>query len=651
MSQLPPVDVVVVAPEQSPVADLVDELRAAGAAATHVTTASAAADRIEAGAVDCAVVAHTVAFDGLGCLESLGEADSELPVVFVPSTVTAEVASRAVAADVDALVAASEADCLDSVVDEIDSVVEPEPPELPISSLPAAERRRLKERALDEAPIGITIADASDPDLPTIYINESFEDVTGYTPTEAAGLNLRFLQGPETDPKQIAKLRAGIDADRDTRVVLRNYRRDGTPYWSQVQISPLYDDAGEVTHYVGFQLDVTDRKRARQQLRAERELLDRLLDRLQGVLNDTTEILVQSTDRSSLEARITDRLGAEYVSAWLGRYAAADDRLTITQAAGDHGFGDDPEMVIETADAESIRGCLEANTARTAEELSVQAIADDHCCVLVPLSYRSSIYGLMGIVCRVDAFDDREQLLLGSIGRNVGASINALLTKQTLTTDSLLTVTVDLFDDDLLFPQLAAAVGTTFDYEALVAADDEGVSLLLTTPCEPNDLVDAAGGFEQIRAVEPIVEAQSSVVQFRLADSPLVDILSTFGSRLTAMAADDSRLTVEFAVPTESTAHSLLEALREHYDRVELLAYHETDPQQTTRGFREEFRNRLTDRQLTALETAYVSGYFEWPRQVDGAQLAASMDIVPSTYHQHLQAATRKLVDIVFESS
>jgi len=648
MSPQPSTSVLVVGPDESPVADFAAK-RSAELSVTHAATTQAARQQLETTPVDCAVVGHTDGeFDGLAYIESLRESTPELPVVFVPSQVTDSVASRAVAANVSALVPATAPEFPQRVAAEIDTHAANTDDQLPISSLPVSERRRLKERALDEAPIGITIADGADPDLSTIYINDSFEDVTGYSPDAAAGRNLRFLQGPETDPEQIAKLREGIVADRDTRVVLRNYRADGTPYWSQVQVSPLYDGDGEVSHYVGFQLDVTDRKRAQQQLQAERQSLERLLDRLQGLVDETTEILVQSTTREELETRITDRFGTEYVSAWLGRYAPAEGRLTITQQTGDHDLSEWVERPIETAD-EAIRGCLEANAVRTVDELSLLELGDDERCVLVPLSYRSTIYGLVGVVCR-STFDDRQAVLLGSIGRSVGVSINSLLTKRTLTTDSVLSVGVELFGDALLLVRLAAAAGTTLAYEAILSADrTDGVVLLVSTPADPAVLVDCASAFESVRAVDPIVGGETSIIQLHLHDSPLVEILSTFGSQLTSMDIDDSRLAVEFAVPTETTAQSLLEALRAQYDRVELVAYHETDPQQTAQGFRETFRSRLTDRQLTALKTAYVSGYFEWPRQVDGSQLADSMDIVPSTYHQHLQAATRKLVESVFE--
>jgi len=132
---------------------------------------------------------------------------------------------------------------------------------------------RMKTRAIDEARIGIVIADASDPDSPLVYVNEGFERVTGYDADEAIGRNCRFLQGPATDGETVALLRERIDAEESASVELVNYRRDGAPFWNQVRVDPVVDDGGEVTHYLGFQADVTERKRTEQLVR----LLDRLL--------------------------------------------------------------------------------------------------------------------------------------------------------------------------------------------------------------------------------------------------------------------------------------------------------------------------------------------------------------------------------------
>jgi PAS domain S-box-containing protein len=132
---------------------------------------------------------------------------------------------------------------------------------------------RVKNRAMDEAEIGISLADNTDPERPLVYVNEGFGRVTGHDPAEMLGRNCRFLQGEATDPGAVATLKTGIEAGESVSTEIVNYRADGSPFWNRVQLSPIEDDAGEVTHYLGFQNDVTERKRA-ERLRA---LLNRVL--------------------------------------------------------------------------------------------------------------------------------------------------------------------------------------------------------------------------------------------------------------------------------------------------------------------------------------------------------------------------------------
>jgi len=132
----------------------------------------------------------------------------------------------------------------------------------------------LKTRAIESAPIGITIADASQPDNPMVYVNEWFQRITGYEEEECLGRNCRFLQGPDTDPETVAEMRTAIDDERPVTVEVRNYRRDGTGFWNRVTVAPVRDGDGEVTHYVGFQEDVTDRKESEHELRQFRRVVE-----------------------------------------------------------------------------------------------------------------------------------------------------------------------------------------------------------------------------------------------------------------------------------------------------------------------------------------------------------------------------------------
>ncbi|MFB6124226.1 MAG: PAS domain-containing protein, partial [Haloferacaceae archaeon] len=90
---------------------------------------------------------------------------------------------------------------------------------------------------------------------------------------EVLGRNCRFLQGENTDPDKVARIREAIDAEEPVSVDLRNYRKDGTEFWNHLEIAPVRDDTGEVVNWIGFQQDVTERKQRQEQL----GVLDRVL--------------------------------------------------------------------------------------------------------------------------------------------------------------------------------------------------------------------------------------------------------------------------------------------------------------------------------------------------------------------------------------
>ena len=107
-----------------------------------------------------------------------------------------------------------------------------------------------------------------------VYVNEAFEDITGYTESDALGRNCRFLQGDDTDPETVARLREAINNEERITVELYNYRKDGTPFWNQLTVAPVYDSDGELIRYLGTQRDVTDQKERIQELQRQNERLD-----------------------------------------------------------------------------------------------------------------------------------------------------------------------------------------------------------------------------------------------------------------------------------------------------------------------------------------------------------------------------------------
>lgn len=117
----------------------------------------------------------------------------------------------------------------------------------------------LTQQLLEANPSGVILVDALQPDMPIIYVNSAFEKLTGYHRSDVIGRNCRFLQGNDRDQPQIAVLRKAIREQTDANVTLRNYRKDGTRFWNELRISPIRDQHGIVTHYIGIQNDITER--------------------------------------------------------------------------------------------------------------------------------------------------------------------------------------------------------------------------------------------------------------------------------------------------------------------------------------------------------------------------------------------------------
>ncbi len=113
-------------------------------------------------------------------------------------------------------------------------------------------------KALQTAQQNFVVTDPSLPDNPIVYATQGFLNLTGYTLDQVLGRNCRFLQGPETDPKAVEKIRRSIEEGSDMSVCLLNYRVDGSTFWNQFFIAALRDASGNITNYVGVQCKVSD---------------------------------------------------------------------------------------------------------------------------------------------------------------------------------------------------------------------------------------------------------------------------------------------------------------------------------------------------------------------------------------------------------
>jgi PAS domain S-box-containing protein len=151
----------------------------------------------------------------------------------------------------------------------------------------------MRARAIDYSRQGIVISDASQPDNPIVDINPAFEVMTGYSRDEIIGRNCRFLQSPDSDQPERSLIRQAMIRHEHIRVEIKNYRKDGSMFWNELTISPVYTD-GILTNYIGIQQDITDRKIMVESLINEKDKL--------AQYNEILE--VQTQQQRSIDERI-----------------------------------------------------------------------------------------------------------------------------------------------------------------------------------------------------------------------------------------------------------------------------------------------------------------------------------------------------------
>ncbi|AQL41843.1 hypothetical protein BV210_03535 [Halorientalis sp. IM1011] len=211
-------------------------------------------------------------------------------------------------------------------------VVDGEVDQLVVSTRDITERKererelKLRDRAISEAPIGITIADRTRPNTPVVYANDGFRELTGYDGTAIEGRPLTHLVSEETDRAKRAELEAAIDGEDDATVELLLARRDETPFWGRVSVAPVKDEDGDVTHTVGFLQDITEPKEYEQ-------WIERRFDEFSEVLaEDLRDPLREAQAQLSTARDAGDEQALDAAEDWLDRAEDLLDDLTTVHS-------------------------------------------------------------------------------------------------------------------------------------------------------------------------------------------------------------------------------------------------------------------------------------------------------------------------------
>ncbi|MBB4210051.1 PAS/PAC sensor hybrid histidine kinase [Rhodothalassium salexigens DSM 2132] len=176
---------------------------------------------------------------------------------------------------------------------------------------------RLLTRAVEATDTGIMITDPRLPDNPIIYANPALSRITGYPADEMIGRNPRFLQADLGDQAALDDVRSAVRAGRTADVRVENRRKDGRVFINALQISPVRDVSGTLTHFIGIQRDVTDQVETERKLRDETDLNAAILETVEALI-----LLIDAAGRIVHANRACERLTGYRLDALRGRRVA-----------------------------------------------------------------------------------------------------------------------------------------------------------------------------------------------------------------------------------------------------------------------------------------------------------------------------------------
>ncbi|NKE36507.1 PAS domain S-box protein [Natronococcus sp. JC468] len=516
------------------------------------------------------------------------------------------------------------------------------------------------ERIIETVDDGIYVLDG---DGRFTFVNDTFVSMTGYDDDdELLGASAAVVFGAEFGER-------GDGAETEEPNVVapegRLHGADGESIAVESRVGRLELESGE-TGRVGVVRDVTDRVEYERELERQREQLAAVTS-LGEVANEITRAIIGQSTREDVETTVCEHLAdsESYLFAWIGDVDAATRTVTLRAEAGVEGYLDDITISIDPDDARS-RGptgrALRRGEVQTTQELETDSRYDpwrDHIesydfrsSAAIPITHEGVLYGVLNVYAeRSRAFEGPEGKRITQLGEIVGHAIAAAERKRTLLSDDLVELEFRIQGFLETFGLEAEPTGSiAFDH--IVPLGDDEFLVYGTAERDAVDavreLVDARPGDGEV-TVYP--EATPTGFVLRAIDPPVLSVVASHGGYVDGASIVDGeyRMTVHLAPSVD--VHRIVDTIEGAYPEAELRCHRRTtrsasDPRPVQRRLATD----LTDRQHAVLSTAYYAGFFEWPRETSGTELAESLDVAPSTLHQHLRTAERKILDSLFSS-
>lgn len=408
-------------------------------------------------------------------------------------------------------------------------------------------------------------------------------------------------------------------------------------------------------------LDEREAELQRQQERANR------LEELNTIIRDIDHATVEQSSRAGIEDAVCERLVDvdRFDFVWIAEQSVGDDELRPRTSAGGEGYVDGLMGVVDSSDAGSHPAVA---AARSDEPRRVENVATDatvgswrehalrhgiQSVVAVPLRYQTTTHGVVSVASpEPGAFDEATEEVLAELGRSIGYAITVTERERALESEGTTELEFEIADEEVFMIRAATRADCRVRLERTIRRTGGSFSMFyLVEGAPPDEVVEIATTTPGVEAAQVVTigDDEDGLVEVTVS-TWFGDVFTDHGAVIREATTDGGEGTLVVEAPRGSDVRTLVEGFLERYPETDFVAQRQREG--TIRSLfklRDALREELTDRQWESLETAYSAGYFEWPREVSGEEVAALLGISQPTFNKHLrvaeQSAFRLLLD------
>ncbi|RLM97502.1 PAS domain S-box protein [Haloarcula sp. Atlit-7R] len=422
-----------------------------------------------------------------------------------------------------------------------------------------------------------------------------------------------------------------------------------------------WNDDGEAIRAVGIHQDITDERKRQNAIERQRDELA-TLNGVNMVIQDLIHALGGAATRRETAKTVCERVVESDLCelAWIAERAGANDSLVPKTVAGDDGVcvddligGDGTnralcETALVTGAVQTIQDCGDPTEFKrcgaAAREQGFKSAA------AIPLVQGNTVHGVLCVYAdQPAAFSGRIAESFAVLGEMVGYTLAAVHNRQLLSDDTALELTFESERPDIPLVSAANAYGCRL--EVIESVETKPTHLLyLSVHGGPPDAVAAhlCSHTEVLGSRVVRSDEASAVVELQVTET-VQSLLLDVGARCRTIVADDGTLSITVEAPQDADSRAIQDAVSDRMPGIALTAKQECEQPSDIPDAETDPRNHLTERQEEVLRTAFLTGYYGWPRDTNAEQLAERLGIASPTLHQHLRRAQRNLIDAVFE--